>query len=96
MPDEYGKICEYCGEEFKTPHKLARYCSRNCAENGWRRELGGRCLICGRPVRLFYRRFYCSDACWQRGLFLSAAETRRARLIWRQINKNFLQGEKNG
>lgn len=93
---QYGKICEFCGTEFRSPRKRARYCSPQCAEAGCRAELGGRCLICGRPTRNFYRKFYCSEPCWQRGLLLPAAETRKARMIWRQINGNFLKREETG
>ena len=32
------KICTYCGREFDTIHKEAKYCSRNCANFGVGKE----------------------------------------------------------
>lgn len=64
-----GKICQYCGNEFKTYQKPAKYCSQSCYKASKKiNEVGSKkCKQCEREMNPLtkndYKRIFCSQQC---------------------------------
>lgn len=63
-------VCQFCGKEFKTSRKDAKYCSRQCMGLAKRKNLPDNyCLICGKMISKNFKvgdryRKYCSQECY--------------------------------
>ena len=63
------KICECCGEEFKTAKKATKYCSIECQGIAHRKRFKASCAFCGKEIEKNYYKngkhkfFYCNQEC---------------------------------
>ena len=70
----YHKQCAICGKPFDAHNDRAKYCSRDCAKERYKRKyaVGPRemtCPVCGKKFTNIgkTRRKYCSDICARQG-----------------------------
>jgi len=46
------KVCEYCGDSYKTDNSKRKYCSRKCVEESQKRRVTVKCNVCLKDFEL--------------------------------------------
>jgi predicted nucleic acid-binding Zn ribbon protein len=80
----YAHVCAYCGEDFVSANKDAKYCCRSCASYANNKVTEHVCVVCGKTFAGRRNAKYCSDKCRMK-LYRETREQANLKLIVKKI-----------